>query len=789
MALEDMEEVVLLSRRNNLDINRTLAQALDEGSFFDRMTILSSKGEILTTQGKTDVGELNLVPEEIASVSQELENNDLQIIRIPPNPNEDPPYIHIIKAIPDEVGQPGQILWGYINLREDQFSETFKEALEPLKNNEGYGQIINKSGTVFYSSAENRPEDRFTGARFSTPTYYETPSNDGAYLLRYFYPLEGGEWAVVTSAPAVVVYQNAWQNSWPIFLFGLSIFGIFIIFTLAAFSPILEDIETLNSDMEKLARGSFDISHSEAKAKGEVAQLFEGFKQLAGSLTSRLQKQADLLSLNDQVSSKSNLEDSLHTIMDAALNCGADSVRIILDDTFGLNQPTLGQKTFSLGESEELFSHLDGEIKALVHAQGELILYDYQITRKLTLGDEQAYPSALIAIPMNWQGKALGIFWTAYREKSLPAEDIQFHRDLARKASMILAKSSVLGNALGLKNHLESILDILQDGILLINETDRVIYNNLSARSILGLSTEQMHEGQIQSLVNNSSLSDFITKADQNLEPRDFTMDDGTICRVSVSRVEDTINGRIRAVVLQDITRITTQDRLKSEFVTTASHELRSPLTLIHGYAKLLRLAGNLNDQQETYINNIIEGVEDMKNLVQNLLDVGRLESGHTLEISRISASELAKKVFESMQPFAKQRNIHLDLVLPDSPISLDADKIFLSQGLKNLIENAIKFTKMGGDVTLSVREMEENVVFSVQDTGIGIAPLDQRHLFEKFKHRGTPLGQESKGSGLGLAIVRSIAERHGGKIWFESQLAKGSTFYLEIPKKYGKNI
>jgi signal transduction histidine kinase len=224
---------------------------------------------------------------------------------------------------------------------------------------------------------------------------------------------------------------------------------------------------------------------------------------------------------------------------------------------------------------------------------------------------------------------------------------------------------------------------------------------------------------------------------------------------------------------------------IKSEFVTTASHELRSPLTLVHGYAKLLRLTGNLNEQQDAYITNIISGIEEMKVLVLNLLDLGRLESGQLLQINRTSASTLAKRVYEDMLPFAKQKNIHLTLSVPDTPVEFDADQIFLGQALKNLIENAIKFTKMGGDVSLAVRKKEDRVLFIVKDNGMGIAPLDQRNLFQKFTRAGSSFGGQTQGSGLGLAIVKSITERHGGKVWFKSQLATGSTFYLEIPQKY----
>jgi len=169
--------------------------------------------------------------------------------------------------------------------------------------------------------------------------------------------------------------------------------------------------------------------------------------------------------------------------------------------------------------------------------------------------------------------------------------------------------------------------------------------------------------------------------------------------------------------------------------------------------------------------------------LYKKLLDLGHLESGISLDITTFLASDLIKQVVDSVDAQAKQKNIQVSHQSPKSSLAIDADRTFLNLALKNLLENAIKFTKMGGEVSVSVRAEDNDVVFAIKDNGIGIAPLDQRHLFEKF-HRGlAQVGVDQKGSGLGLAIVKSIAERHGGKVWLESQLGKGSIFNFQIPR------
>jgi len=176
--------------------------------------------------------------------------------------------------------------------------------------------------------------------------------------------------------------------------------------------------------------------------------------------------------------------------------------------------------------------------------------------------------------------------------------------------------------------------------------------------------------------------------------------------------------------------------------------------------------------------------VDGMSRLVNNLLDLGRIEAGVGLQPETISANQIVTRVINALSLQATQKKIQIRTEFPSQPTDLliEADPALLQQALQNLVDNAIKFTRNEGKVIVRIQPQAERVIFEVSDTGIGISPMDQAHLFEKF-YRGPQTGaQENVSSGLGLAIVRSIAERHHGKVWAESQLGKGSNFYLAIP-------
>ena len=239
---------------------------------------------------------------------------------------------------------------------------------------------------------------------------------------------------------------------------------------------------------------------------------------------------------------------------------------------------------------------------------------------------------------------------------------------------------------------------------------------------------------------------------------------------------------------MRDVTHFKELDTLKSEFVSTVSHDLRSPLTLMRGYATMMDMVGELNEQQQNYVGKIITGVENMARLVNDLLDLGRIELGVDLQVEPVSVLDVLEKVTNTLQMQANQKDVVLSLELPkDLPQQIDADPALFHQAIYNLVENAIKYTSEGGQVVVRVRVMETDLLFEIQDNGIGIAPDDMARLFEKFYRGKAREARTRVGTGLGLAIVRSIAERHDGRVWVESEEGKGSTFFLRIPIKRPK--
>jgi signal transduction histidine kinase len=204
----------------------------------------------------------------------------------------------------------------------------------------------------------------------------------------------------------------------------------------------------------------------------------------------------------------------------------------------------------------------------------------------------------------------------------------------------------------------------------------------------------------------------------------------------------------------------------------------------------MLEMAGELNDQQKSYVRMIVQGVENMSKLVNNLLDLGRIDFGVGLQVDQIPVLDIIERVTGGLQMAARDKNIALSVEIPrDMPHAVEADQALLHQAVYNLVENAIKYTPDGGEVTVNLLTAPDTLTFAIKDSGIGIQPEDRKRLFEKF-YRGThreALAQ--RGTGLGLAIVKSIAERHRGKVWVESELGKGSTFFLQVPLTQPKNV
>ena len=216
-------------------------------------------------------------------------------------------------------------------------------------------------------------------------------------------------------------------------------------------------------------------------------------------------------------------------------------------------------------------------------------------------------------------------------------------------------------------------------------------------------------------------------------------------------------------------------------FIADASHELRTPITALQNFNELLMDAAA--DDPLARAEFLAESKLQIERLVwitQNLLDLSRLEAGlASLELSKSDADELIAHLKTLFEARAMENAIQLTINPPENPIELYCDRGRLEMALSNLLDNALKFTSQGGEVTASVERMEGVVRFWVKDNGAGIHPDDLPHIFERF-YRGR--NSDQPGSGLGLSIVQSVAQAHGGRVWVESQLSKGSKFSIEIP-------
>jgi signal transduction histidine kinase len=225
-------------------------------------------------------------------------------------------------------------------------------------------------------------------------------------------------------------------------------------------------------------------------------------------------------------------------------------------------------------------------------------------------------------------------------------------------------------------------------------------------------------------------------------------------------------------------------ERARDNFLYHVTHELRTPLTNIHAYTETLTQPGFDDEQtrKECY-NVIISETKRLSTLVENILNVSQLEVGTArLDIGEVDLARLVRQMVQDNLGHADEKQIDLTLSLPPKMPKIRGDKQRLCVLLNNLIGNAVKYTPEGGKVEVRIERIDQQIQIAVADTGIGIAPEDQAHVFDKFYRAADSAVQEESGTGLGLSLAREVARLHGGEIHLESKPGTGSTFTIELP-------
>ncbi|MEW6297150.1 MAG: ATP-binding protein [Thermodesulfobacteriota bacterium] len=228
-------------------------------------------------------------------------------------------------------------------------------------------------------------------------------------------------------------------------------------------------------------------------------------------------------------------------------------------------------------------------------------------------------------------------------------------------------------------------------------------------------------------------------------------------------------------------------NRHKSEFLASMSHELRTPLNAIIGFSEVLvdRLFGDLGAKQEEYLNNILDSGRHLLSLINDILDLSKVEAGRMeLELGSFSLPEALENGLTMVRERASRHGITLSLDMDKAIGVIEADERKVKQVVFNLLSNAVKFTPDGGQVGIKAGVEDGRVRITVWDTGIGIAPKDQEKIFEEFRQVGGMDGQKREGTGLGLALARKFVELHGGRIWVESKVGRGSRFTFTLPAR-----
>jgi len=340
------------------------------------------------------------------------------------------------------------------------------------------------------------------------------------------------------------------------------------------------------------------------------------------------------------------------------------------------------------------------------------------------------------------------------------------------------------------KSRTQIILNNFLDGLLILGSDKKLWSINPKAEEFLKIKRKEAlgrSMAEIGEITGIKELASVTKKKDKKIFREELApQEKGLVLEMTIQKIglpdkptTDTL------IILHDITREKVIEQMKSQFVSVAAHQLRTPLSIIK-WSLSMMIQGELGDltaEQKEILEKTNQTNERMIRLINDLLNVARIEEGRYIyRPQAVDFTELLQAIVDSAQDLAKEKKVKFEANLGKGPKVVKADTEKLSLAVKNLVENAIYYTPPGGSVTVFLKKKDNQLEFCVQDTGIGI-PKDQQHrIFGKFFRGDNAIRKETEGTGLGLFIAKNIIEAHKGRIWFESTEGKGTSFFFSLP-------
>ena len=490
------------------------------------------------------------------------------------------------------------------------------------------------------------------------------------------------------------------------------------------------------------------------------------------------------LNLLPEIGRELSARTDIRDLANILLKRTAETLGAIQGNMLILENGVTPQQNYQVSLSSEEGQHHNLEITRglidLMEAEPQGLVVNNALNNPLWQINENPFIGSAVVAPLNGRHKLLGLLiLTHEQEYYFNTDHLLLLQAIASQAAIAIENARLYTNMEQEQKRLSVILQHAAEAILLFDVSGNLCLMNPAGEKLFTDFAIHLNEALPQG-VGYETFITLLNEARTSRLPKsgEVQWPDQRIFAALISPIED--GGQV--AILHDVTHFKDLEKVKNEFIATASHDLKNPITTISGFSNLLDQVGPLNKQQLEFVNYIKAATHNMTELVQNMMSLAQMDLDVQKKYTAVDIQKLLEEMAGEFTPQAEKKEQALSFTPLSALVHVHGDLLQLRQLLRNLLGNAIKYTSKGGNIQLSAKADAAQILIKVQDNGFGIPSTDLPFIFDRFYRVREGKASEVEGNGLGLAIVKSIVEQHHGQISVESEVGKGSCFSISLP-------